>query len=46
MKERYDSPEIKVVRMGLEGMICQSNVDPSSITLPYTNPFGDTEEAL
>ncbi len=36
-KQPYESPQVEMVEIKAEGMVCASGGDPK----PYSNPFGD-----
>jgi len=42
-KEHYSSPEIEVMRLRPEGMLCLST---EALSVAFTNPFSDVETDL
>ena len=40
----YESPDMQVIALKHEGVVCGSDVETSGMGIPYINPFGDTTE--
>jgi len=45
-KERYFTPEIKVMGICYEGVVCASTIETEGTDVVYNNPFGDSETDL
>ncbi len=45
-KERYFAPEIKVMGICYEGVVCASTIETEGTDVVYNNPFGDSETDL